>query len=62
MGVLAHAATKVFLSHCGINSVHESVYLATKLLCIPILADQAVDAMAAKLARSSRTTATFDGK
>lgn len=41
LGVLAHPHTKVFLSHCGINSVHESVYLEKKLLCIPILADQA---------------------
>jgi hypothetical protein len=41
LGVLAHEATQVFLSHCGINSVHESVYIGTKLLCIPILADQA---------------------
>lgn len=41
LGVLAHPATQLFLSHCGINSVHESVYLEKKLLCIPILADQA---------------------
>lgn len=41
LGVLAHEATQIFISHCGINSVHESVYIGTKLLCIPILADQA---------------------
>lgn len=41
LGVLAHPATQIFISHCGINSVHESVYLEKKLLCIPILADQA---------------------
>lgn len=41
LGTLAHPATRVFISHCGINSVHESVYLGTTLLCIPILADQA---------------------
>jgi hypothetical protein len=41
LGVLAHPATHLFISHCGINSVHESVYLEKGLLCIPILADQA---------------------
>jgi polyene glycosyltransferase len=41
LGVLGHHSTALFLSHCGINSVHESIYLGTPLLCIPILADQA---------------------
>lgn len=41
LGVLAHPRAALFVSHCGINSVHESVYLSAPLLCIPILADQA---------------------
>jgi len=40
LGVLAHESTELFITHCGINSVHESVYLEKKVLCIPILADQ----------------------
>jgi hypothetical protein len=37
---LAHPKVKVFISHCGINSAHESVYFQTALLCIPMFGDQ----------------------
>jgi len=37
---LAHPKVKVFISHCGINSAHESVYYQTAILCIPMFGDQ----------------------
>jgi UDP:flavonoid glycosyltransferase YjiC (YdhE family) len=38
--VLAHPNVRVFLSHCGINSVHESIAAGTPIVGIPMLADQ----------------------
>jgi len=38
--VLAHKNTKIFISHCGINSAHQSIYFGTLLICIPFFADQ----------------------
>lgn len=38
--VLAHPNVAVFLSHCGINSVHESLAAGTPIVGIPMLADQ----------------------
>ena len=38
--VLAHPNVRVFLSHCGINSVHESLAAGTPIVGIPMLADQ----------------------
>jgi UDP:flavonoid glycosyltransferase YjiC (YdhE family) len=38
--VLAHPNVAVFLSHCGINSVHESVRAGTPIVGIPMFADQ----------------------
>jgi len=40
MAHLAHPKVKVFISHCGINSAHESIYYGTALLCIPMFGDQ----------------------
>jgi len=38
--VLAHPNVRVFVSHCGINSVHESLAAGTPVVGIPMLADQ----------------------
>lgn len=38
--VLAHPAVKVFLSHCGMNSVSESIYYGKPILGVPIFIDQ----------------------
>jgi hypothetical protein len=40
LGYLSHPNVYLFISHCGINSVYESIWLGTSVLCIPILADQ----------------------
>ena len=40
LGYLAHSNVHLFISHCGINSVYESIWLGTSILCIPIFADQ----------------------
>ncbi|CAG8709231.1 14737_t:CDS:2, partial [Cetraspora pellucida] len=38
--VLSHQNTKVFLSHGGVGSSHESMYTATPMLVLPIAFDQ----------------------
>ena len=38
--VVAHGATVLFVSHCGMNGVMESLYHRVPLLCMPIFADQ----------------------
>ncbi|CAF1070935.1 unnamed protein product [Adineta steineri] len=40
LGYLAHPNVQLFLSHCGINSAYESIWLGTSILCIPFLGDQ----------------------
>ncbi|CAF1624158.1 unnamed protein product, partial [Didymodactylos carnosus] len=40
LGYFAHDRVKVFISHCGINSVYESVWLDTPIICLPMFADQ----------------------
>jgi MGT family glycosyltransferase len=38
--VLSHPNVKVFVSHCGINSVYESIHAGTPIVGIPMFADQ----------------------
>ena len=38
--VSEHGATVLFVSHCGMNGVMESLYHKVPLLCMPIFADQ----------------------
>ena len=38
--VLAHPNVRVFISHCGINSVYESMVAGTPVVGIPMLSDQ----------------------
>jgi len=38
--VLSHPGVKVFVSHCGINSVYESIHAGTPIVGIPMFADQ----------------------
>jgi|SRR5471032_36815 len=40
LAVLAHANVRAFVSHCGINSVHESLTAGTPIVGIPMFADQ----------------------
>ncbi|MEL6882306.1 MAG: glycosyltransferase, partial [Cyanobacteria bacterium J06607_10] len=48
LAVLQHANVRVFVSHCGINSVHESMAAGTPIVGIPMLADQFDMAMRVK--------------
>ncbi|CAF4164068.1 unnamed protein product [Adineta steineri] len=40
LGHLAHPNIKLFVSHCGINSVYESLWLGTPIICLPMFGDQ----------------------
>ncbi|RIB27477.1 Glycosyltransferase Family 1 protein, partial [Gigaspora rosea] len=40
LAILSHVNTKLFLSHGGAGSSHESMYTATPMLVLPILGDQ----------------------
>jgi len=38
--LLAHPNVKLFISHCGANSVHETMWFAKPVVCVPFFADQ----------------------
>lgn len=38
--VLAHPAVRVFVSHCGMNSILEALYWKTPILALPLFGDQ----------------------
>lgn len=40
VAVLQHPNVHAFVSHCGINSAHESLFAGTPIVGIPLLADQ----------------------
>ncbi|KAI7815631.1 UDP-glucuronosyltransferase [Rhyzopertha dominica] len=42
--VLAHRNVKLFISHCGLISTIESIHFAVPIICIPIFADQHMNA------------------
>lgn len=44
LGVLSHEAVTGFLSHCGWNSVIESIYAGVPVLGMPFMAEQHINA------------------
>lgn len=40
LAVLRHSNVRAFVSHCGINSVHESMHAGTPIVGIPLFGDQ----------------------
>ncbi|PSB01522.1 glycosyltransferase [Merismopedia glauca] len=48
LSILQHPNVKVFVSHCGINSVQESLFAGTPIVGIPMFADQFDMAMRVK--------------
>ncbi|CAG8726710.1 27330_t:CDS:2 [Gigaspora margarita] len=60
--LLSHENTKVFLSHGGAGSCHESMYTATPMLILPIAYDQPANAEQLELTGMSLTISKLDLK
>ncbi|CAG8463598.1 22204_t:CDS:2 [Gigaspora margarita] len=60
--ILSHENTKVFLSHGGIGSSHESMYTATPMLVLPIAFDQPGNAERLELAGMALKLSKLDLK
>ncbi|CAG8851358.1 19540_t:CDS:1, partial [Racocetra persica] len=58
--ILSHENTKVYLSHGGASSCHESMYTATPMLILPIIGDQPVNAEKLELAGMALRLSKFD--
>ncbi|CAG8840673.1 338_t:CDS:1, partial [Racocetra persica] len=58
--ILSHENTKIFLSHGGASSSHESMYTATPMLILPIMADQFGNAEKLELAGMALKLSKFD--
>ncbi|CAG8853638.1 32320_t:CDS:2, partial [Gigaspora margarita] len=62
--ILSHENTKLFLSHGGAASCHESIYTATPMLILPIMGDQPRNAEKVELTgmalRISKTNLKID--
>jgi UDP:flavonoid glycosyltransferase YjiC (YdhE family) len=51
LSILSHPHLSLFLSHCGVNSLHESLFFAKPLLCFPVQGDQGDSAQRVQDAR-----------
>jgi MGT family glycosyltransferase len=40
LAILRHPNTRAFVSHCGVNSVHEAIFCGIPIVGIPLFADQ----------------------
>ncbi|CAG8480262.1 43033_t:CDS:2 [Gigaspora margarita] len=60
--ILSHENTKVFLSHGGVSSSHESIYTATPMLVLPIAYDQPGNAERLELAGMTLKLSKLDLK
>ncbi|CAG8832470.1 20014_t:CDS:2, partial [Gigaspora margarita] len=58
--ILSHENTKVFLSHGGASSSHESIYTATPMLVLPIMVDQFGNAEKLELAGMALRLSKFN--
>jgi UDP:flavonoid glycosyltransferase YjiC (YdhE family) len=42
--ILGHSSVKAFISHCGLTSIHETMFAGKPALCIPGFGDQPMNA------------------